>query len=214
MFTGNKSRAIGSLSRSVSLISIMSLLLSVCSSFMKNPLRLLYYAESITLEAQPVLRSRIILMRSQLRFRNSPHVEHLERCRKFGTASLNDTAPTVLCKTLLSKSKFVTNQRHNLETMSKKCSGSASYCFGSAWGKEKLCGSGLDSYPLAWIVHKYLKKSVKRLDVARLRDNVHWFTENLKDTSPGINLADFCLKGQCHEMVVEVRPWSGRLGLN
>jgi hypothetical protein len=22
------------------------------------------------------------------------------------------------------------------------------------------------------------------------------------------------LKGQCHEMVVEVRPWSGRLGLN
>jgi hypothetical protein len=24
----------------------------------------------------------------------------------------------------------------------------------------------------------------------------------------------FALKGQCHEMVVEVRPWSGRLGLN
>jgi hypothetical protein len=22
------------------------------------------------------------------------------------------------------------------------------------------------------------------------------------------------LKGQCHEMVVELRPWSGRLGLN
>jgi hypothetical protein len=22
------------------------------------------------------------------------------------------------------------------------------------------------------------------------------------------------LKGQCHEMVVEIRPWSGRLGLN
>jgi predicted transcriptional regulator len=22
------------------------------------------------------------------------------------------------------------------------------------------------------------------------------------------------LKGQCHKMVVEVRPWSGRLGLN
>jgi hypothetical protein len=25
---------------------------------------------------------------------------------------------------------------------------------------------------------------------------------------------DLALKGQCHEMVVEVRPWSGRLGLN
>jgi hypothetical protein len=25
---------------------------------------------------------------------------------------------------------------------------------------------------------------------------------------------DFALKGQCHEMVVEVRPWSGRLSLN
>jgi hypothetical protein len=24
----------------------------------------------------------------------------------------------------------------------------------------------------------------------------------------------FYLKGQCHEMVVEVRPWSGRLALN
>jgi hypothetical protein len=27
-------------------------------------------------------------------------------------------------------------------------------------------------------------------------------------------LFGFGLKGQCHEMVVEVRPWSGRLGLN
>jgi ABC-type multidrug transport system ATPase subunit len=23
-----------------------------------------------------------------------------------------------------------------------------------------------------------------------------------------------CLKGQCHEMVIEVRPWSGNLALN
>jgi hypothetical protein len=28
------------------------------------------------------------------------------------------------------------------------------------------------------------------------------------------NTVKMFLKGQCHEMVVEVRPWSGRLGLN
>jgi hypothetical protein len=28
------------------------------------------------------------------------------------------------------------------------------------------------------------------------------------------NVTTFALKGQCHEMVVEVRPWSGRLALN
>jgi hypothetical protein len=36
----------------------------------------------------------------------------------------------------------------------------------------------------------------------------------------GIRVKTYCkatslvLKGQCHEMVVEVRPWSGRLVLN
>jgi hypothetical protein len=32
--------------------------------------------------------------------------------------------------------------------------------------------------------------------------------------TPSICLLFMALKGQCHEMVVEVRPWSGRLGLN
>jgi hypothetical protein len=28
------------------------------------------------------------------------------------------------------------------------------------------------------------------------------------------NISGDNLKGQCHEMVVEIRPWSGRFGLN
>jgi hypothetical protein len=32
--------------------------------------------------------------------------------------------------------------------------------------------------------------------------------------SPSILVCLVSLKGQCHEMVVVVRPWSGRLGLN
>jgi hypothetical protein len=35
-----------------------------------------------------------------------------------------------------------------------------------------------------------------------------------KDEKRTCDLCNNLLKGQCHEMVVEVMPWSGRLGLN
>jgi hypothetical protein len=37
--------------------------------------------------------------------------------------------------------------------------------------------------------------------------------DNLK-TEITLKQEDSDLKGQCHEMVVEVRPWNGRVGLN
>jgi hypothetical protein len=48
--------------------------------------------------------------------------------------------------------------------------------------------------------------------LAKLVRYIPFYKTEISSEDYRVNETD--LKGQCHEMVVEVRPWSGRLGLN
>jgi hypothetical protein len=56
-----------------------------------------------------------------------------------------------------------------------------------------------------------VKKTMKCYRVLSLHEKLinSCYFQNMNST-----VHEYILKGQRHEMVVEVRPWSGRLGLN